>query len=256
MPTDAKHPVKAIEKTLAIIEALKEEDGGRITSLAESLDMSKSVVHNHLATLQKHGYVDKDGNEYRLGLKFLDLGGYLRHNMRLYQVAKPEVDKMAEQTGELANLLTEDNGCGVYLYRVKGEQAVDVDTYVGRRTNLHYTAQGKAILAHLPDDRLERVIEEKGLPEATQNTITDREALDQALADIRERGYAYHEEERLKGLRSIAAPIVTDDGTVHGSISISGPESRMRGETVESEIPKLVCSTSNAIELNLNYADL
>ncbi|WP_327053870.1 IclR family transcriptional regulator [Halomicrococcus gelatinilyticus] len=256
MSEDAKHPVKATEKTLAIVEALKEEDGGRVTPLAESLDMSKSVVHNHLATLRKHGYVDRDGDEYRLGMKFLDLGGYLRHNMKLYRVAKPEVDKMAEETGELANLLTEDNGCGVYLYRVKGEQAVDLDTYVGRRTNLHYTAQGKAILAHLPEERLEQVIEEKGLPKATNNTITDREALDQALADIRERGYAYHEEERLKGLRSIAAPIVTDDGTVHGSISISGPANRMRGETVESEIPRLVRSTSNAIELNLNYTDI
>lgn len=256
MGKEVKHPVKATEKTLAIIEALKNQDGGRVTALANSLNMSKSVVHNHLATLEKHGYVAKDGNEYRLGLKFLDLGGYIRHHMELYQISKPEIDAMAEQTGELANLLTEDDGCGVYLYRAKGEQAVDLDTYVGRRTNLHYTAQGKAILAHLPENRLEDIIEEKGLPKATENTITDRKALAETLAEIRDRGYAYHEEERLEGLRSVAAPIVTDDGTVHGSISVSGPASRMQDEGGESDIPKLVCSTSNAIELNLKYANV
>lgn len=74
--SEAKYPIKATETTLTIIEELKSEDGGRVTELAESLDLAKSAVHNHLSTLMEHGYVIKEGNVYHLSLKFLEIGGY------------------------------------------------------------------------------------------------------------------------------------------------------------------------------------
>jgi DNA-binding IclR family transcriptional regulator len=250
MPERAKNSVRTTEKTLRIVEALKENEGGHVTRLAEQLGMSKSTVHNHLATLEENGYVVKDGDTYRLGLKFLDLGGYTRSQMKLFRIAKPKVKQMAEETGEVANLLTEENGMGVYLFRAKGEQAVDLDTYVGHRTHLHYTAQGKAILAHMPESRVQEIIETYGLPKATPNTITDPDELFAELEKIRERGYATHEEERLMGLRSIAAPIQPDNGVACGSISISAPASRMEDE----EITDIVASAANAIELNVKYS--
>ncbi|MFB6155772.1 MAG: IclR family transcriptional regulator [Haloferacaceae archaeon] len=250
MPERAKNSVRTTEKTLRIIEALKEDDGGYVTRLAERLGMSKSTVHNHLKTLEENGYVVKDGDAYRLGLKFLDLGGHTRSKMKLYRIAKPKVKQMAVDTGEVANLLTEENGMGVYLYRSKGDQAVDLDTYVGHRTHLHYTAQGKAILAHMPEPRVREIIDEYGLPKATPNTITDEEELFEELETIREQGFAVHEEERLMGLRSIAAPIQPDNDVACGSISISSPASRM----VDDEIADIVVSAANAIELNVKYS--
>jgi DNA-binding IclR family transcriptional regulator len=250
MPERAKNTVRTSEKTLRIIEALKSDEGGHVTRLADQLGMSKSTVHNHLATLEENGYVIKEGDTYRLGLKFLDLGGYIRSQRKLYRIAKPKVKQMATETGEVANLLTEENGRGVYLYRSKGAQAVDLDTYVGHRTHLHYTAQGKAILAHMPESRVHEIIDQHGLPKATPNTITDPVELFEELDEIRERGYATHEEERLMGLRSIAAPIQPDNDVACGSISISAPASRLD----DDEIIDIVCSAANAIELNVKYS--
>jgi DNA-binding IclR family transcriptional regulator len=161
---------------------------------------------------------------------------------------------MAERTGELANLMVEQNGWGVYLYRSKGDQAVDLNTYVGLPTHLHTTALGKAILAYLPADRVDEIVDRRGLPAETERTVTDREALADRLAAVRERGYAIDDGEILDGVRCVAAPVRTSDGDILGSISVSAPTSRMGQERFETEIPNLVLSAANVIELNINYS--
>lgn len=254
MAEEAKHPVRTTEKTLALIELLKQRDGGRVTEVADELDMGKSAVHNHLSTLEQHGYVIKDDGTYRLGLKLLELGGYTRNQLTLHEIAEPEVKGIAEKTGERANLMTEEDGEGVYLYRSKGERAIDLDTYTGMRVPLHTTALGKAILAHTPRERVEGIIDQHGLSKPTENTVTDRNTLFDRLEQVRERGFALDDEERLVGLRCVAAPIVASDETVLGSISISAPTSRMDAERFEREIPDVVRGAANVIELSVKYA--
>ncbi|WP_129115433.1 HTH-type transcriptional regulator XacR [Halegenticoccus tardaugens] len=250
---DAKHPVRTTEKTLALVEALMEEGPCGVTELAQNLDMGKSAVHNHLTTLRKHGYVLKTGDEYRVGLKFLEIGGCTRKSMEFYQVAEPEVKSLAAETGELANLLVEEQGLGVYLMRSKGEQAVNLDTYAGLRTYLHTTALGKAILAYLPESRVDEIIDQRGLEPITSKSIETRDELFETLEAVRERGYAIDDGERLEGLRCIAAPVKTSSGTVLGSISVSAPASRVSDDDLHGELADRVLSAANVVELNINY---
>lgn len=250
--TEAKHPVKATETTLSIVEELRSNGPSRVTELADDIAISKSAVHNHLSTLRDYGYVIKEGESYRLSLKFLDIGGRLRRRMAIYKVAEPEVNRLANQTGELTNLFTEEQGMGVYLYRSKGSNALDFDTYAGKRKYLHATAVGKSILASLPKERVHEIIDEHGLPAQTENTISDREELMTELEATKDRGFSMDDEETTPGVRCVAAPIKTD-GEVHGAISISAPTSRLRGEKFETEYPNEVKSGANVIELNLKY---
>ncbi|SDN23626.1 transcriptional regulator, IclR family [Halogranum gelatinilyticum] len=250
---DAKHPVRTTEKTLAVIEQLMEDGPCGVTELSAELDMGKSAVHNHLTTLQSHGYVLKTDGEYRLGLKFLEVGGRIRKSMEFYEVAEPEVKSLAAETGELANLLVEEQGMGVYLMRAKGDDAVDLDTYAGLRTNLHTTALGKAILAYLPKSRVEEIVEHRGLETKTPKSIGTREELFDVLDDIRERGYAIDDGERLEGLRCLAAPVKASSGEVLGAISVSAPASRVSDEDLYGQLPERVLSAANVVELNINY---
>ncbi|MCO8266205.1 HTH-type transcriptional regulator XacR [Haloferax prahovense] len=250
---DAKHPVRTTEKTLALVEELMQKGPCGVTELASDLDMGKSAVHNHLTTLQKHGYVLKDGDDYRVGLKFLEVGGHSRKSMEVYQVAEPEVKSLAADTGELANLLVEEQGMGVYLMRAKGDDAVDLDTYAGLRTNLHTTALGKAILANLPESRVDEIIERHGLEQKTPKSIGTRQELFQVLEAVRERGYAIDDGERLEGLRCLAAPIKSSSGEVLGAISVSAPASRVSDEDLHGSLPERVLSAANVVELNINY---
>lgn len=251
---EAKNPIKGAEKTMRVVEALKELDGARVTELADHVGLSKGTVHDYLSTLREHNYVVKDGDEYHVGLAFFEVGEYARDRIDVYHVAKPEVTKLAEETGELANFLYEEHGLGVYLYRSRGQNAVSLDTHTGKRRYLHNTALGKAILAHLPEERVEAILDRHGLPRATRHTITDREALHEELAAIRERGYAFCNQERVEGLHCVAAPIQDRSGTALGAISVAGPSTRIKDGRLTEELPEKVLQAANVVEINANYS--
>ena len=247
-------PVNAIGTTFEILEVLKERDGCGVAELADHLGTPKSTVHDHLRSLQSLGYVVNDDGTYRVGARFLDLGGYARQRMKIYQVAKPEIKKLAEETGEHANLMVEEHGLGIFLYKTEGEDAVQLDTYAGMQVHLHTTSLGKAMLAHMPDDRVDEIVDRHGLPPGTENTITDPDELRAELREIRQRGYATDMEERVEGMRCIAAPIVGPNDDLAGAVSISGPTIRMQGEQFEEELPEEVLGTANVIAVNLTYS--
>lgn len=246
--------VQATRTSLEIVEALVRLDGAGVTELSNGLDLPKSTVHNHLNTLRDIEYVVKNDGEYNVGLRFLKLGEYSRNRLKIYDIAQPEIDSLAEQTGELVNLSVEEYGRGVYLYLARGDDAVHLDTHAGMQVHLHCTALGKAILAYTPDERVEQILDTMGMPARTERTITDRDALYEDLDAIRERGYAYDRQERLNGLRCVAAPITTPEQVVVGAISISGPTSRMQGERFDTDIPDALRDTANVIELNMTYS--
>lgn len=253
-PKQAQNPIQAAEITVSVLQGLKAIDGGGVTELADHLGMSKSRVHNYLTTLCQEEYVIKDGTTYDVGLRVVGLGTYARHRKEIYDVAKPELEGLAEETGDLVNLLVEEYGMGVYLHRELGENAVEVDSYTGHRVHLHNTALGKAILAELPRERVAEAVDEHGLPATTEQTITDRDTLFERLNEVAERGVAFDEEERLPGLRCVATAITDNDGEVHGAISVSGPSSRMQGSRYREELPQKLEEAANIVSLNMSYS--
>lgn len=250
----SENTVEAVEKAVRVLGALYELDGAGVTELATHLDMSKPTVYMHLSTLEQCEFVVKEGTQYRVGLRFLEFGEYARRQTEVYHVMQEEVDLLAEETGEMAQIVTEEHGWGVYLYKAGSSRAIRTNSRAGSRRLLHCTALGKAILAHYSRDHVEDIVDRHGLPERTANTITDPETLFATLEDVRERGYAYDDEEIQPGLRCVAAPIRDYDGGVLGAVSISGPVSRIKGERFREDLPEQVTNTANVIEINVRNA--
>ena len=254
----AKNPIGAVETTIELIEALEHLDGGTVTELSEYLGVTKGTVHNHLATLQEHQYVVNQDGWYTLSLKFLVIGEYLRNSSVLFNNAKAEVEQLAKETGEYAHLSTEQHGLSQKLHKVQGENAIGKEYQRAKLQNpdcLHYTATGKAILGSLPTERVESIIDHYGLPERTKHTITDRRELFEAIEDIRERGYAFNDEEEVERMRAVGAPICNRDGTVLGAVSVSGPTNRMNETEYHDMIVEKVTNAANVIEVNINMAE-
>ena len=252
MPHEANHPVRTSEKTITLIKELRGRNGARIHELEGSLDMTKGAIHNHLSTLREHGLVTKDGDEYRLSLAFLTLGGHVRSNYELYNYGRPKADQLANDTEMLVNLMIEEDGEGIYLYQSRGRHAVNLYTHVGYRVDLHATALGKAILASMPRERVDEILDQQGLPKKTENTITDRETLYAALDEINEQGYATEHEEMTEGVACIAAPIQVDDELL-GAISISAPTRRLGKQGFVDDIVGEVLSAANEMSLDIKY---
>ena len=247
--------IRSVGRTFDIIETIQTLGGARISEIADELDVAKSTVHRHLGTLLRREYVTREGDEFQLSLKFLDLGEYSRACHDEYLFAEPKVDELAAQTEERVQFLVEEHGYGVYVFRSLGSHAVRTDPGLGKRVPLHTTAAGKAILANYPEAKVREIVERRGLDAVTDHTITRFADLQEELESIRERGFAVNNEENVKGLRAVGVPIRKQPGNhVIGALSVSGPSHRMKAEWFSEELPKLLLGVANEIELNIAHA--
>lgn len=254
MSNNATNPVRGVEHTLTILETLKALDGARLSELADRLDLSKSTIHNHLATLRQHHYVVKETNTYYVGLRWFGLGGFARDQVDVYHLARPTVDDLATETSELALVTTEVHGYSMYLYQSSGDRAVTTDSYPGIELPLHCTATGKAMLAHLPDERREYLLDKHGLQQQTNHSITEQQSLREELQRIRDQGFALDDEERIDGMRGVAVPITREDtGELLGALSITGPTHRIKGDRFKTELPDMIHQSAREIEINATY---
>ena len=251
--TNQSRTVQAVEITLDILDLLHQRNGARVTEIANELERSKGTVHSHLATLLDREYIVKEGEEYKLSLRYLEFGEAVKQRLDIYGIIQTELDDLADESGEVAQFATEEHGQIVYLYKSKGEKAVETASSVGTRTHLHPTALGKAILAYYPRERIDEIVKQHGLPEYTDQTITSRDELLEELTTIRQRGYAFDDEEVIEGLRCVAAPVKID-GEVFGAVSISGPSSRVKEQRFREDLPDKVLRSANVIEINAKFS--
>jgi DNA-binding IclR family transcriptional regulator len=245
--------VRATETSLSVLSGIESLGGSAtLAELTEELDFAKSTIYKHLNTLENGGFVVFRDGEYLVGLRCLELGGIAQRYDGIYDVAKPEVRRMAVETGELANLMIEERGYGIYIHTTSGDRAVNLDTSLGKRVYLHQTAIGKALLASLSDDRVEEILDRRGLPGETEHTITDRETLFEELEAIRAEGVAYDKEERVDGTGCVGVPVDTGDRR-EAAISITAPINRLTSAEREREIIDTVKQAANVIEVNLAH---
>jgi DNA-binding IclR family transcriptional regulator len=108
-------------------------------------------------------------------------------------------------------------------------------------------------LSHLPERRVEEIIDQRGLPAKTNNTITDADELFDELETIREQGFAIDNEENITGLKCIAAPVLGND-SVKGALSVSYPISRITGDSFTEELSAVIKRSANVIELNSKFS--
>ncbi len=250
MVRDRSRTVKSADNLFGVLEAVHKLEGAGATEVAEQLGIAKSTAHDHLTTLVDHEFLIKEGATYRVGLKCLNYGMQAKNRIELADVTKPSLEQMASETGEITWLMVEEYGKGVYLEKAMGKRAVQPYGEIGKRVPLHDIAAGKAILASLPADRVEEILSAYSRDETIENKIDDVDAFRAELETICERGYALNDSETFEGFRAVASPIVVD-GKLLGSIVVSGPENRFRGDRFRSELPEIVTGTANAIELSL-----
>ena len=243
---------RSVERAFALVDELAENGGGRVSELAERVDMPVSTAHDYLQTLVETGYVRMEGKEYQTTTRFLEVGHRQRHRLEVFKAVRDELETVAEETDEHATLFVEEADQAVILAVQEGPDAVNLFAYPGARMPMHAVAPGKAMLASMPTDRVEAIIDRQGLVELTSRTITDPDVLFEQLEEIREQGYAVDEGERIAGMVCIAAPIFDKNDRVRGAICVCGPQSRI-DETRREEIADVVQRAANVTQVNLDY---
>ena len=225
----ARRSVQSVDRALDLLEALAASEGEvSITSLASRTSLHVSTVHRLLTTLLRRGYVrqNPETSRYYTGAKLATLAeGRSRFN-ELRHRARPILRALTEQTRETSNLVVLDDVMVVYIETVPSPHVVRMFTTIGNRVPLHATGAGKTLLAWLPADRRDALIERIELRAHTARTIVEKASLRRALEEIRERGYAIDDEEFDEGVRCVAVTVGAI-GAPLAAISVSAPASRM-----------------------------
>jgi len=234
-----KKIIKSIDRALQVLElfSLEKPEWG-VTEISKALNIYKSNVHNVLTTLAEKGFVIKESktDKYKLGIKFFELGSIVIKNMDLRKIAHLYIEELSKEFNETVHLGVLDKGRVVSIEREESDKSLCSHIEIGKRTPLHCTAVGKAIMAYLSEDEINLIIKEKGLEKFTENTITTKKELENEFKKIREQGYAVDNMEHEEGVRCVAGPIRDYTGKVIASMSISGPAFRVN----ESNIPNIV----------------
>lgn len=225
-----------------------------VSELSRKLGLAKSVVHEILNTLVDEGLVAKVGNppRYVPGGEIFRIAHVIPRNQVLEQAAIPEMEKLHDLTGEtvlLVGWIEKEVRC---LAKIEGKLPVRLAVYPGDRFPLHAGSVGKLMLAFLPKEEQEKLLEKIPLTRFTKRTITDPHALRKELQRIREAGYVHSIGERVDDVASIGAPIRDSSGKVIAGIVIGGLTTHFTAEKLGEWIPALIDAT-RAVSSKLGF---
>lgn len=225
----AQNTIKSLDRAMEIFEYLSAESGKTLSGLAAGLDQSPATVYRVLVTLEGRGLVEFDPVEqlWHIGPRAFVIGARFLRRTSLVERARPIMRRLMEATGETANLGIVQGAFVLFVSQVETHANIRAFFPPGTLSPLHASGIGKALLAELPADRLDRIIQAGPLEGFTANTLSDPAALTADLAATRDRGHAIDDEEKSSGMRCIAAPVFDVHGEAAAGISVSGPSSRM-----------------------------
>lgn len=226
MRMETKGVVRSVDRVLRILQAFSQEQPERsLTELAEMLDLSPSTVHRLLSTLKAHRFVEQDGagEKYRLGLTLFKLGAVVQRSIDLCRLSEVPLRHLARRTEETAYLIVIDNDEALCLDRVEGHHQVRVLVLdLGGRLPLNCGGGPRALLAGLPDQEIERLLQEGKLRRMTPYSITEPQQVWADIALTRERGYSLSMQDVVEGVAAIGATVRDYTGQIVGAVSIAG----------------------------------
>jgi IclR family transcriptional regulator, acetate operon repressor len=210
-------------------------DALSVTEIADRLGVHRSTASRLVSTLRARGFLERTaGDLVRLGPEVARLGRVTLAGRELATLAQPLMEQLAAHTGETVTLAVVAGGEALTVAQAGGRHVVSSGKWVGLRTPVHCTADGKVLLAFgavTPSQgRLER---------RTERTIVDPAALEREFGDIRARGFAVSEGEFEPGLVGVAAP-VRQDGACVAALCISGPQYRLQRAVAEAFAPACI----------------
>lgn len=219
-----------LDKGLHVLQVIAETDapnGMTLTELGTAVGMHRTTLFRILATLEARNFLirDSETDRYQLGIGVLSLGSMLLRNLNIRDTARPILQSLCERTQELVFLTVRAQAEIVTVEAFQSSQEISLRADIGDRRPMYCTASGKAILAFLPEVTVDSILQ-SGMPSITPRTITSPVVLYHDLEGVRTRGFAWDDEERIEGVRCVAAPIFNGAGDVCGAASLAAPTMR------------------------------
>ncbi len=233
--TQPVYLVPAVDRAFRILELLKIE-GREMTlmEIAKATGWHKSSVHKLLVTMNHHGVLERDPltKRYYIGITMAEYGRIALNNLDIRVTAKSFLKELVDYSNETAVLAILKGTKMIMIDKREPFLNIRVSPFIGMRFQATATANGKALLAWLPEEKVREILQIEGLPRSSKKAIVDVGAYSADLEETRRRGYAVDREEVYEGVSGVAAPVFTPGGKAIATLSIVGPEFRMTDEKI------------------------
>jgi IclR family acetate operon transcriptional repressor len=249
--------VRSVTRALTLLRTLASSANGMsLSETAVQAGLAASTAHRILTTLESEHFVrfDQTDNLWRIGVDAFTTGAAFLRTRDVIGLTRPYLRRLMEQTGETANVFLETGGEMICMEQVESRHSMRAITRVGGKVRMHCSGAGKAMLAFMPDETLEKILAHHGLPRETATTITDRAALDCALRQILARGYAVDDGENAEGIRCAASPVLNEAGVPAAAISVSGPAARIDDAKL-AQLGQLVMNVASEVTRSFGGCD-
>jgi IclR family transcriptional regulator, pca regulon regulatory protein len=248
--------VEALAKGLRVLSLFSEERPTmRLTDIVAETGMLMPTVYRIAMSLAADDYLQQlpDG-QYRPGIGALSLGFSALRSLDLVDVATPRLELLSQATGETVNLSALIGDKVLYLVRVRNGDLLKANLQVGSMLPAVYTSMGKLLLSYLDDEELRaRITPASFTPSSGPRAIRGLEDLLAQLEDIRGQDFAFQDEEVAVGLRSVAAPVRSEQGTVIAAVSIAVNAQQWSVKRLLEELLPRVVETAGAISQRLGF---
>jgi IclR family transcriptional regulator, pca regulon regulatory protein len=248
--------VASVEKAFRVLDTLTR--AGRalgLSELAVLTGLGKSATQRFVFTLRALGYVDQDASTkaYCPSTKMLELGRAYVGVEVVREKAAPFLAAANRRTEETVNLTVLDGEEVVYVLRYPSRHVVSVNLSVGSRLPAYCTAPGRAILAHLEEEEVERIIGSSQRLRRTRFTVTQKAALRKILKEVHASGFCISNQEAFVGDISTAAPVFDHTGQVVAAVNIAVPWPRWSPGQVQQRLTPIVIKTARLVSAALGY---
>ncbi|MBI2369805.1 MAG: IclR family transcriptional regulator [Deltaproteobacteria bacterium] len=221
--------IRVLDRAVAIVEALA--DAGRpigVSDLSGRVGLSKGTTHRLVTWLERHRVLSRDGEQqkYGLGPRLVRWGQAYLGTLQLRDVARPVMEALHHDCGETVLLSQRTGDVQTFVEQITSRHEIKTVGEIGQGGPLYAGALGKAMLSALPAGERDAYLRAVRLGRMTPETITDRQVLRAELEQVRRQGYAFSRGERVRGIASMAAPILDHRGTVVGALAIVCPLDR------------------------------
>lgn len=231
--------VRAVERAVHILKTFSiDENKLSLSEIATRTKLPLTTALRLVKTLEEVNLLQQNEDKtYSLGSLVYLLGNIAKVNFKPQQIIYPYLKAIRDETKEAVSLYGVEGEHRVCFMHVESLLSMRCVMRVGDRAQLWAGAGGKALLAFLGEEIIERELK-KAHP-ITSTTIHDPDTLRKELEDIREKGYAVSWGEREEGIFSIAVPIFDRQGKVVFSFSVAGPATRFTEEIGMALIPRI-----------------
>jgi len=216
-----------LAKGLAVIRAFGRDHAAlSLSDIARSARIPAATARRCLLTLEELGYVTRNGRDFLLRPRVLELGAAYLESMNIEQITKTHLEELARKTADSAALCVLDGVDIVYLARTSVRTLLRLEAHIGSRFPAHATSMGRVLLAGLSAERLQRYFDSAKLEALTERTVTDPAKLRSLIEECRRAGYSAVEDELAYGVIALAVPVFDPQRRVVAALNSSSHSRR------------------------------